>query len=88
MGPAVAARRLKPGPPPGFEQVPAPSLALKVIDDAIQAHSAAGVTSDFGLAGSYAAIRTLRLADGPDAVHRRVISKAELKRYSNDGPAR
>ncbi len=63
-------------------KVEAPNMALKVIDDAIQAHGGAGVTDDFGLARSYASMRTLRLADGPDEVHRRTIAKLELKRQA------
>ena len=50
-------------------KVAAPNMALKIIDDAIQAHGGGGVTTDFGLAKAYAGIRTLRLADGPDEVH-------------------
>ncbi|MCP5042642.1 MAG: acyl-CoA dehydrogenase [bacterium] len=61
-------------------KVKAPNMALKIIDDAIQAHGGGGVTSDFGLAGMYAGMRTLRLADGPDEVHRRTIARLELKR--------
>ena len=68
-------------------KVAAPRIALRVIDDAIQAHGAAGVTTDFGLARAYAHIRTLRLADGPDEVHNRSIARMELARYSNRGPA-
>ncbi|MFB5660724.1 acyl-CoA dehydrogenase family protein [Alteribacillus sp. HJP-4] len=60
-------------------KVVAPSMALKVIDRAIQALGAAGVSEDFPLAASYAAIRTLRLADGPDEVHRRAVAKLELR---------
>lgn len=62
-------------------KVAAPRAALKVIDDAIQAHGGAGVTEDFGLANLYAGIRTLRLADGPDEVHLRAIARNELKKY-------
>jgi acyl-CoA dehydrogenase len=69
-------------------KVVAPRMALEVIDQAVQMHGAAGVSQDFPLARMWTAVRTLRLADGPDAVHRRVISKAELKRYSNEGGAR
>ena len=61
-------------------KVKAPVMALKIIDDAIQAHGGGGVTSDFGLASTYAGMRTLRLADGPDEVHRRTIAKIEFKR--------
>jgi acyl-CoA dehydrogenase len=67
-------------------KVAAPNIALKIIDNAIQAHGGGGVTSDFGLAKSYAGIRTLRLADGPDEVHNRAIARLEMKRYSNAGP--
>jgi acyl-CoA dehydrogenase len=63
-------------------KVKAPVMALKVIDDAIQAHGGAGVTEDFGLARTYASMRTLRLADGPDEVHRRTIARIELKRQA------
>ena len=62
-------------------KVAAPIMALKVIDDAIQAFGAAGVSNDVGLAGAYASIRTLRLADGPDEVHRRAIARIELKKH-------
>ncbi|HWK01791.1 MAG TPA: acyl-CoA dehydrogenase family protein [Xanthobacteraceae bacterium] len=68
-------------------KVAAPRIALRIIDDAIQAHGAAGVTTDFGLARTYAHIRTLRLADGPDEVHNRSIARMELARYSNRGPS-
>jgi alkylation response protein AidB-like acyl-CoA dehydrogenase len=64
-------------------KVAAPRVALRIIDDAIQAHGAAGVTADSGLAASYAHIRTLRLADGPDEVHNRSIARMEFARYSN-----
>ncbi|WP_027954957.1 acyl-CoA dehydrogenase [Halobacillus kuroshimensis] len=59
-------------------KVVAPNMALKVIDRAIQAFGAAGVSGDFELAANWANIRTLRLADGPDEVHRRAIAKYEL----------
>ena len=62
-------------------KVVAPNMALRVIDRAIQAHGGAGVSGDFGLAAAWAAARTLRLADGPDEVHRETIAKLELKRY-------
>ena len=62
-------------------KVVAPTMALKVIDDAIQAFGAAGVSEDAGLARAYASIRTLRLADGPDEVHRRAIARLEYKRH-------
>jgi acyl-CoA dehydrogenase len=62
-------------------KVAAPNMALKVIDWAIQAHGGAGVTTDFGLARAWASVRTLRLADGPDEVHRNQIGRLELKKY-------
>ena len=64
-------------------KVAAPTMALRIIDDAIQAHGGGGVTSDFGLANAYAHIRTLRLADGPDEVHNRSIARMEYKRHTN-----
>jgi alkylation response protein AidB-like acyl-CoA dehydrogenase len=64
-------------------KVAAPRMALKVIDDAIQAHGGAGVSNDFGLAKAYAGIRTLRLADGPDEVHNRAIARLEYAKHSN-----
>ncbi len=65
-------------------KVQAPRMACRIIDEAIQAHGAGGVTTDFGLAKSYAHIRTLRLADGPDEVHNRSIARMEIKRYTNE----
>jgi acyl-CoA dehydrogenase len=62
-------------------KVAAPRMALRIIDDAIQAHGGAGVSQDFGLAKSYAGIRTLRLADGPDEVHCRSIALSELGKH-------
>jgi acyl-CoA dehydrogenase len=59
-------------------KVAAPNMALKVIDWAIQAHGGGGVSDDFELAGMWAGTRTLRLADGPDEVHRNQIGKLEL----------
>ena len=64
-------------------KVAAPRVALRVIDDAIQAHGGMGVTSDAGLAKAYAGIRTLRLADGPDEVHCRSIARLEMRKYTN-----
>ena len=64
-------------------KVAAPNMALRVIDDAIQAHGGGGVSDDFGLAKAYAGIRTLRLADGPDEVHNRAIARLEFGKYSN-----
>lgn len=62
-------------------KVVAPNVALKVIDRAIQMHGGAGVSADFPLAYWYAMQRTLRLADGPDEVHRAAIGKYELGKY-------
>lgn len=62
-------------------KVVAPNVAAKVIDWSIQAHGAAGVSDDFSLAYSYANQRTLRLADGPDEVHRNAIAKLELAKH-------
>jgi len=61
-------------------KVVVPRMALRVIDRAIQAHGAAGVGDDFGLASAWAHARTIRLADGPDEVHREAIAKMELKK--------
>jgi len=62
-------------------KVVAPNVALKVIDRAIQIHGGAGVSNDFPLAYMYAMQRTLRLADGPDEVHRAAIGKFEIGKY-------
>jgi len=59
----------------------APNIATRILDWAIQAHGGAGVSEDFPLAYAYAAQRTLRLADGPDEVHRDAIAKRELGRF-------
>jgi acyl-CoA dehydrogenase len=63
-------------------KVVAPNIALQILDWAIQAHGAGGVSQDFHLANTWAHQRTLRLADGPDEVHRVTIAKLELARYS------
>jgi acyl-CoA dehydrogenase len=63
-------------------KVKAPNMALKIIDDAIQAHGGGGVTTDFGLARAWANVRTLRLADGPDEVHRRQIAHLEVRKQA------
>ena len=63
-------------------KVAVPNMSCKIIDWAIQAHGAAGVTTDFGLASAYAHQRTLRLADGPDEVHRNQIARLELRQYN------
>ena len=65
-------------------KVTAPNMALKIIDNAIQAFGGGGVSDDAGLAKAYAGIRTLRLADGPDEVHNRAIARLELRKYQND----
>ena len=62
-------------------KIVAPNMALRVLDRAIQAHGGAGVSGDFGLAAGWASARTLRLADGPDEVHREAISKIELRKH-------
>ena len=62
-------------------KVVAPNMALRVIDRAIQAHGGAGVSGDFALAEAWANARTLRLADGPDEVHRESIAKLELRKH-------
>ena len=75
VGNKVAAREI------AMIKVIAPNMACKVIDWAIQAHGGAGVSQDFGLAQAYASARSLRLADGPDEVHRNAIAKLELAQY-------
>jgi acyl-CoA dehydrogenase len=71
-------------------KVAAPNTALRIIDRAIQVHGAGGVCDDFPLARMYASIRTLRLADGPDEVHKMTIARRELRRHDPefrmDGP--
>jgi alkylation response protein AidB-like acyl-CoA dehydrogenase len=62
-------------------KVAGPRLALKLIDDAIQAHGAGGLTTDFGLAAMFARVRGLRIADGPDEVHNRTIARSEYSKY-------
>jgi acyl-CoA dehydrogenase len=62
-------------------KVVVPNIALTIIDQAIQMHGGAGVSDDFPLAELFATIRTLRIADGPDEVHRALIAKQELKKY-------
>jgi len=61
-------------------KVAAPRAALRVLDDAMQAHGAGGLSDDFGLAETYAGMRALRIADGPDEVHLRSIARLELAR--------
>jgi len=63
-------------------KVAAPKMGLKILDDAIQAFGAAGVSDDAGLARDYATMRTMRLVDGPDEVHNRAIARLEQRKYS------
>ncbi len=63
-------------------KVAAPNVALRVLDRAIQVHGGGGVSEDFGLASAYAHLRTLRLADGPDEVHKLSIARRELAPYA------
>src|SRR5215218_1707532 len=67
-------------------KVAAPNVALKIIDRAIQVHGGGGVSDDFPLAQMYAGMRTLRLADGPDEVHKLSIARRELRRHRPDAP--
>ena len=69
-------------------KVVAPSMALRVIDRAIQVHGAAGVSGDFDLAAAWAGARTLRLADGPDEVHRRTVARLELAKHAGGAAER
>ena len=62
-------------------KVAVPNMASRVIDWAIQAHGGGGTSNDFGLAHAYAMSRVLRLADGPDEVHREQLGKMELRKY-------
>ena len=63
-------------------KVAAPNMSLKIIDEAMQMHGGIGISNDTPLASWYGAQRTLRFADGPDAVHRMVISRRELRAYN------
>lgn len=65
-------------------KVAAPNVALKVVDRAIQVHGGGGVSDDFPLASMYAHLRTLRLADGPDEVHKRTIARRKLRRRQKE----
>jgi alkylation response protein AidB-like acyl-CoA dehydrogenase len=68
-------------------KVAVPNIALEIIDQAIQMHGGAGVSDDVPLAEMFATIRTLRIADGPDEVHRALIAKLELKKYKPQSAA-
>jgi acyl-CoA dehydrogenase len=63
-------------------KVSGPNMALKIIDNAIQAYGGAGVSDEAGLAKDYASMRTMRLADGPDEVHNRAIARLEIKKHA------
>ncbi|WP_298495323.1 acyl-CoA dehydrogenase family protein [uncultured Maritimibacter sp.] len=65
-------------------KVVAPLMATKVVDEAMQMHGGAGISQDFPLAQMYTGLRTLRFADGPDAVHRRQVARRELRQYTNE----
>jgi acyl-CoA dehydrogenase len=67
-------------------KVEVPNMALDVIDMAVQLHGAAGMTDDFPLAAAWVGARTLRLADGPDEVHRNVVAKIELGKHAGSTP--
>jgi acyl-CoA dehydrogenase len=67
-------------------KVQAPLMALKVVDDAMQVHGATGISQDTPLAAIWTDLRTLRFADGPDAVHRRQVARAELRKHTNAAP--
>lgn len=69
-------------------KVQAPTMALGILDDAIQAHGGGGVSDDFELAAHYASVRTLRLADGPDEVHSRAIARSEFARHADHAAVR
>ena len=71
------------GPYISMIKVAAPNIALKVIDEAMQMHGGVGISQDTPLAGMYVQMRTLRYADGPDAVHRMQVARKELRSYSN-----
>jgi len=67
-------------------KVKAPLMALGVVDDAMQIHGATGISQDTPLAAIWTDLRTLRFADGPDAVHRRQVARAELRKHTNTAP--
>lgn len=65
-------------------KVVAPLMATKIVDEAMQMHGGEGISQDQPLARMYTNLRTLRFADGPDAVHRRQVARAELRKYTNE----
>jgi len=65
-------------------KVVAPRMALKVVDEAMQLYGAMGISQDVPLSGMWTHLRTIRLADGPDAVHRRQVARKELRQYANE----
>ena len=65
-------------------KVAAPEMALKIIDEAMQLHGAEGISQDTPLAAMWTGARTMRLVDGPDAVHRRQVARRELRQYTNE----
>ncbi len=67
-------------------KIAVPTMACQVIDNAIQAFGGAGVNNDFGLAAAYATARLLRIADGPDEVHRNQLGRLEVARHAGKGP--
>lgn len=69
-------------------KVAAPHMALRIIDNAIQAYGGAGVSDEAGLAQDYASMRTMRLADGPDEVHNRAIARLEVRKYGKFTPSK
>lgn len=68
-------------------KVAVPNIALKIIDDAMQIHGGAGLSQVFPLSRMYSSMRALRLADGPDEVHRRAVARMEIGKYSEQDPA-
>ncbi len=65
-------------------KVVAPLTALEIIDESVQLQGARGISQDTPLASMWTHVRTLRLADGPDAVHRRQVARRELRQYTNE----
>ena len=63
-------------------KIATPKVVQEILDRAIQAHGAGGLSQDFPLAAAYAGIRTLRFADGPDEVHKNSLAKAEIARQT------